>query len=319
MSYICGYFRHYYPVEYCTSYLNCAKNNDDIVNGTALINKYGIKIMPVKFGHSVWEYTCDSKTKTIYKGLDGIKYINNTVAEELYNLRNNNYASFVDVLVDINNKTTANSRQLGVLIKIDFFSDFGGAGKLLKVAEKFQNLYGKKIIQKKKIAELGISEELIREYANKESDAQYRFSPEGMMLLLKKYEANTANEQLPLKERLNCQQEYIGYIDFTDTNLDAKYIFVSNLDTKYSPRLTAYCLKNGKTCVLKAYKKMPRNIRVKTSFAQLPVEKGDILYMNKCEKRFKKRMNENGKWVNSDEMEWWLTYYRKVDDLKIAT
>jgi DNA polymerase III subunit alpha len=317
MSYMCGYFRYYYPVEYCTSYLNCAKNNDDIVNGTALIKKYGITIKPVRFGYSVWEYMCDSKNKTIYKGLDGIKYLNSTIAEELCNLRDGKYDTFVDVLNAIKN-TTVNSRQLDVLIKVDFFSEFGEMNKLLDTAKKFQMLSDKKVILKKKIEDLQISEEMLRRFAAKETDAQFRFTEDGILSLIKMHEKVTKVKPISVGERLKYQQEFLGYVDFVDKNLDVKYIFISDLDTKYSPRAKVYCLKTGETCDMKFYKKLPRSFEVKTSFEQIPVENGDVLYMTKCKKRPKKRMNKKGRWVNTDEFEWWIIDYRKVEDLENA-
>ena len=47
LGYLCAYFRHYHPLEFITSFLNNAANEDDIRNGTAYANKVGIKILQV--------------------------------------------------------------------------------------------------------------------------------------------------------------------------------------------------------------------------------------------------------------------------------
>ena len=42
-----GYLRYHYPVEFITSFLNCAKNDEDINNGALLaVKKKNIKIEP---------------------------------------------------------------------------------------------------------------------------------------------------------------------------------------------------------------------------------------------------------------------------------
>ena len=47
------------------------------------------------------------------------------------------YDSFIELLKDINNKTSCDDRQLRILITLGFFSDFGENGKLLKIMELF--------------------------------------------------------------------------------------------------------------------------------------------------------------------------------------
>ena len=44
VGYMCAYDRYYHTVEFCTAYLNCANNEDDIKNGTLLATQRGIKI-----------------------------------------------------------------------------------------------------------------------------------------------------------------------------------------------------------------------------------------------------------------------------------
>ena len=78
-----------------------------------------------------------------------MKYMGDSVADELYELSSNNqYEFFVDLLKDINDKTSLDSRQLSNLIKIDFFSDFGNQRELLRIMdfmEKFKYGEAKKI------------------------------------------------------------------------------------------------------------------------------------------------------------------------------
>ena len=63
-----------------------------------------------------------------------------------------------------------NSRQLDILIKIDFFEEFGDINRLLDITEKFDLLYDKQQIRKDdKLQQLHIDESVIRKFAEKET------------------------------------------------------------------------------------------------------------------------------------------------------
>lgn len=143
LGYLCAYFRHYYPVEFLTSFLNNAANDEDISNGTAYASRVGINITMPKWGVSKGEYFFNKDKRAIAKGLSSIKFLGSKVAEELYHLANENtYNRFVDVLRVINQKSSLDSRQLEILIKIDFFSDFGNQRELLRINDMF-NMFKK--------------------------------------------------------------------------------------------------------------------------------------------------------------------------------
>ena len=83
-----------------------------------------------------------------------------------------------------------------------------------------------------------------------------------------------------------------------------------NLNTKYSPRFTAYCLNNGKTQELKVYKQ-GRNKKI-TYFNEYPFKDGDLLYAKEFNSKPKSMKTEDG-WKNiPNTKEWWLTSYSVV-------
>lgn len=142
VGYLCAYYRHYYPMEFITAFLNNAANDEDIRSGTAYANKVGIRVTMPKWGFSKGEYFYDSEQRVIAKGLTSIKYMGSAVAEELYNIsRSDTYIRFVDVLTALKEKSSIDSRQLDILIKLDFFSDFGNQRELLRIAEIFTELF----------------------------------------------------------------------------------------------------------------------------------------------------------------------------------
>jgi DNA polymerase-3 subunit alpha len=167
MGYACGYLRYYYPTEFITSCLNINKDNND---KTAAVTKYaksvGINIVPIKFGHSRADYSCDASNKLIYKGVGSVKYLNSNVAEELYELsKTNTYNSFIDLLQDISDNTTLNSKQLNILIRLDYFSEFGEINELLFLSDLFSNYYDKgKYKSKIKASKSNFNHEHIMKY-----------------------------------------------------------------------------------------------------------------------------------------------------------
>lgn len=142
LGYLCAYYRYYYPVEFLTSFLNNAANEDDIKNGTACATRNGIMVTMPKWGLSRSEYFYDKEKNVIAKGLSSVKFMSESVAEDLYRLsKSKTYKRFVDLLVDIDRETSINTRQLDILIKIDFFSDFGNQRELLHIQNMFYETF----------------------------------------------------------------------------------------------------------------------------------------------------------------------------------
>lgn len=144
LGYLCAYYRYYHPLEFITSFLNNAANDEDIRNGTLYANKVGIAVTNPKWGLSRSEYFFDKDRNIIAKGLTSVKYMSDGIAEELYELAHqNHYDRFVDILFDIDGKTHLNTRQLDILIKLDFFSDFGNQRELLRITDMFYDVFKK--------------------------------------------------------------------------------------------------------------------------------------------------------------------------------
>lgn len=143
LGYLCAYYRYYHPIEFITSFLNNAANEDDIRNGTAYANRIGIKVTMPKWGLSKSEYFFDKEKNVIAKGLTSIKYMSAGIAEQMYELAHSKkYEHFVEVLYAIDS-TSINTRQLDILIKLDFFSDFGNQRELLRITELFYETFKK--------------------------------------------------------------------------------------------------------------------------------------------------------------------------------
>ena len=169
IGYICGYLRYYYPLEFLTSALNIFEDNADKTNEIIkYAGKVGIKLTMPKWGISKDNYSFDKERNVIAKGLASIKYMSKGIANELFDIAHSKeYTHFVDVLYDISKFSKIDARQLDILIKIDFFSDFGNQRELLRIADMFDNTFKKgeaKQISKAKV-EGTVFEPIISKYA----------------------------------------------------------------------------------------------------------------------------------------------------------
>ena len=144
LGYLCAYYRYYHPLEFLTAFLNNAANEDDIKSGTAYAHKIGINITMPKWGVSKGEYFFDASKNIIAKGVSSIKYMNASVADELYELAHTHkYNYFMDALTDMDKTTTLKTNQVEILIRIDFFSEFGNQRELLMIKDLFYGMFKK--------------------------------------------------------------------------------------------------------------------------------------------------------------------------------
>lgn len=288
IGYTCAYMRYYYPKQFIAAYLNNANNEDDIVNGTNLAQSKGIEILPAKFGHSKDIYLPDEKENKIYKGVASIKFLNSDVANVLYDMREQNFDSFIDIIKAF----PGNSRQLDILIKLSYFEQYGKIGTLLRTVELYNAYGGKKLLKKDKCK---LPSELLSKYCT-ETEKQWRVQDQDG--LIKELCSMVPDVDVPIQSKIEWSKEYLGYI--STVMPEKKDIgYVMDLNTKWSPRITIYQLWDGKTVAYKVQKK---------AYEKNPFDKGCLLQFH-SEMRNKSRKDENGQWIKLPEQEPWLTNY----------
>ena len=301
-GYVSGWLRYHYPVEFITTALNI---NVDKEEKTLALTRYakahGIQILPPKFRHSKAVYFCNAESREIYKGIGSIKFMNAQVADELYALKDEQFEDFIDLLVAVK-KTSCNSRQLQILIELDYFSEFGDVNFLLTINNLFGEVYGKQQIKKDKIPKLGeyITEMDVRQFAEKESEKT--FTRVDMFRLLKYLAATIQVPPATIMERISYQKENLGYVDIVDKKY-AGLALVMSVNTKWTPWLTLYALANGKTIECKVDKR---------DYNRQPVKEGDVVRIEGQTYKSKQRKTENGFEAIPGSKVLWITKYRKV-------
>lgn len=287
LGYLCAYYRYYHPIEFITSFLNNAANEEDIRNGTAYANRVGIQVTMPKWGLSKSDYFFDKEKNIIAKGLTSIKFMSAGIAEELYSLAHSKtYTKFVDVLSDIDTKTSLNTRQLDILIKLDFFSDFGNQRELLRITEMFYETFKKgqaKKISKDKIDGTPL-EPIVSKYAVGLTKAG-QFAKSYTLLdvdsimretedAIKALHMDDLNDLLKVRNFVDVMG-YVGYVSGKDE--DRRKLYVMDLfpvcrkkdGKQFGYSVITKSIGSGKESRFTVFNKV---------FNQDPIHKGDIIY-----------------------------------------
>lgn len=299
LGYAVGWLRHYYKLETVTTAMNIYRDDDDkCLEILKYAKKHSIELRPIKFGKSSADYTMDKENNLIYKGIAAVKYCNTIIADELLELSNNKYDNFIELLYDIDKKTSVNSRQLEILVRLNFFSDFGKNKKLLAMVDIYNKFAKCKIIAKKKMEELELSEYLMKKYAGKETASQWReLDNAGLM---KELCSRIEDEPIGIVEQVKSEVEYLGVSDYANPSMREYYYIVTAFDDKRTkdqsrPYVTLHNLKTGKEV----------NTRIKQSrvFKDAPFGLFSVIKMDELHLEYKKKKNQDGTWHNSDETE----------------
>ena len=261
LGYACAYYRYYHPLEFLTAFFNCSKTEEDFASGASLAGLYKIKILPPKFRYSIMEYWMNKESNSIYKGIGSVKFMNQSCADDLYNLRDNHYDSFVDLLRDIYEKTSVNSRQLDILIKLDFFDEFGNAKELLRLVKMYDMFGTAKTLKKEKLANSDVVRAIVERHSvsvTKTGKESKSYSQLDNMAILNECETlimSLGIKPMTIKEKAEVQREYMGYVDLATGKQEDRpklYILdVKTLKSKASGRvwarqITAQSIGSGK-------------------------------------------------------------------------
>ena len=298
-----AYLKSHYPLEYYTVALNSYQGDFDRTNKlTQELEYFKIKISSPKFRYSFGEYSCDKNTNTIYKGISSIKGLSKTIGDKLYSLKDKNYPTFLDLLIDCKEQKIGIS-DLTVLAKLDYFSEFGTIGKILKFLDIYNELYGKKTIKKDK--NYLVKKLYLKQFCAKETDKQY--SGFDSYKCLSDLIDKIPNEDISTYDKLKYQLEYYGYVNIIDENIDRSYWFVSDITPRNNSQiLDLYKINTGTHQQTKIRNKI---------FQVQPFSKGDTLNVTLFSQEGKWIKDEEGKWKQSNsDKEYFINEYNIVSE-----
>lgn len=196
-----------------------------------------------KWGFSKSYYSYDKGKRVIAKGILSIKYMSNGVAEMLYNLAHSKkYEYFVDVLYDIEKQKALKSNQLSILIKIDFFSEFGNQRELTRINDFFSGIMKKGEVKQIKIDLIDGTriEEIVKKYAScvgKDGKELKYYRVSDVHSILVEYEDGIKKARIKDVDditKIRNFKEAMGYVGYyTGKEEDRKKLYVIELRKLY--------------------------------------------------------------------------------------
>lgn len=286
LGYAITWLRYYYPLEFLTVALNIWDDNEDktgrIINYAKSKN---IEIKPISFGNSRASYTLNRDENNIYKGIASIKFLNKQVAEELYDLslrKDYDKNNWVDFLVDVLNETSTNAGQMEILIRLDFFKEFGKKEVLLEiyltmierkrgnekpkkantilypefadrvetVIKRRRNKITKKMedVEEEKIIKIPLKYDITHKEPTKKKRLENLYAYE------KAVRANPPRK-IELYEQIAFEKENLGYAVSTYPSVKDSYALVIDVNKRFTPWVTLYKIKTGEEISVKISKK----------------------------------------------------------------
>lgn len=310
-----AWLKAHYPYEFYKVTLQRYTDKGDKDKVTALkqeMGKLNIPLKPVKFGDDNRAFNISPTHDYISQTMVSLKGIQKIVPDIMYDLGQKHYDSFLDVLEAIS-KTKVNKTSLDILIKIDYFCDYGDINQLLYQRDMYVEYMSKKVITKARLTDEQIK--IFKLFAEKETAKQFRdIDNQALIEYLIRH-----NHIEPITEiqKIAYEVQYMGYSDKVIKSIgkkDTKYADYSKFcsvvvdidEDKYGRHfVTLYELKHGDTKVFRCNKSW--------WCEHNDIEQGDIIepIFNKLPQKV---LNDEGHWVNSKtETYWELSMWSKVD------
>lgn len=292
-AYITMFLKVYHTNEFFTACINSYDGDiKNIVKTIKEAKRMGVDIRFDKWQNATGETVCHDNI--VWLGTNTMKGFGKNVAIALKELAKNDYNDFIEFLIDASTNPNIDKSQFESLIKLNWFNQFGSNGKLLRIYNLFNDIYGRKQFSKDKCC---VPHDIIVQFC-KETEKQYREVDCDRLLsyMCKKVE----NFELPLEHTLKTQQQVYGYISYTDPSKPNTAV-IMDLNTKYSTfKAQLYRLSDGQTITVKIKKK---------SYEQMPIAVGMIInYRTETKPGWRK--DENNQWqIDYSKTDTWLTSY----------
>jgi DNA polymerase III alpha subunit len=251
-----AYLKSHYPLEFYETILQiyAEKNKKDKVSKLKQeLSHFNITMGELKFGCNNTNFIAEKNTNTINDNMLAIKYLSHSASQQLYELGQNFYCNFLDLLIDLNDKTV-DKRQLVILTKLNYFSEFGNNQKLLHFITLFNELYYAKSVKQmkyqydipmNKIIDFNTLFSLLEQYSKKTDKT---FKDIDNYKLLSALWDKLYNIKMPFPQQAKDELEYLGYIQSTEPKVPDNLYFVIDLKTfqnQYKPYLNLYKINNG--------------------------------------------------------------------------
>jgi DNA polymerase-3 subunit alpha len=284
IAYITAFLKVYHPKEFICALFNSFEGKHERMKMCYReAVRLGVEISDFDYRNT--SPLCTLRNGKIVYGTTLIKECNRQLSNELSKL--GEYDSFIDLLVNATENCSINKSQMLALIKLGFFKKYGNVNKLLYLYDQFSNGKGVKYSK-----------------TYKENNKQKR------IMTLKELEANYKNEESVSDDTIKYQNELLSFVRIKP-DAPKSHVIITDIDTKYSPKLTLYQLATGKETIVKMSQK-----RFWDSEGNQVLRVGDIIQIGKLDLRPKMK-KVDGKWVeDKSRKEYWMNHFVVVERAK---
>ena len=311
IAYICMYLKTYHPKEFLCACINSVSDKPEkISKAIEEVNRLKIPISVGKYNNCSGQ--CKLYKQGIMIGTQIIKSCNREIATELMSI--GKCKTFFDCISELN-KTSINSKQLKILIGLNFFSDYGKNKYLLNLLDLYNGVKIKsktilpslktcKTLSKDKIGQYavyGLTNYIVKKYSGKETAKTYsNIDNDG---LLNELAASLKNVSMDIQEYIKFEKEYLQYTTYQNPNLEDCYYIVVDFTT-YKDSAKPYLILRQ----LKTGEEIKARVTNANIFRNKPFGEFSILELHGFYQKYKKK-KVGTEWESTDELENILDQY----------
>jgi len=282
-----AWLKVHYPYELYVTMLKLydeKKNTDKISAIIAEMKRYkNISLTAGRFGQDNRDWVVDKDHGTISQSLSSIRYMSKKAASDLQNMANKERSgqvelnTFTDVLRELQMNTCLDTRQIQILVELNYFEQYGKSGKLMKVYNEF--FEGKNKLTK-----------TVKSY-------------EARLQACREYEESLPDEELDVGQRLSSEFSNVGLCLSIDKTKPNNLYFVQEIDAKYGVKCKLYSVQRGTTGVVRVRK---------GDYAKHVFNVGDCIVLTSYNKSPRYTYKDGERKALPGEMDIWAETYEVV-------
>ena len=254
------------------------KNTDKISAIIAEMKRYrNISLTAGRFGQDNRDWVVDKERETISQSLSSIRYMSKKAAQDLHVIGQKEFNTFTDILRELQMNSCLDTRQIAILIELNYFEQFGKAGKLKKVYNEF--FEGKNKLTK-----------TVKSY-------------EARLEKCREYEASLPDEDLDVGQRLASEFSNVGLCLSIDKTKPNNLYFVQEIDAKYGVKCKLYSVQRGTTGMVRVRK---------GDYAKHSFNEGDCIVLKTYNKSPRYTYKDGERKALPGEMDIWAETYEVV-------
>ncbi len=315
-----AYFKSHYTSKFYETAINHYHKKDNKKKIDDLIKEankyYGYKIGEYKFGDDNRKVNINDEKKIIYPNMSSIKDMQKIVPDLMYEIGLKSHRNLFFVFKDIL-ETPINKKSLDILIKLNYFSNYGDINYILNELGIYKNmkeilskLKNCKQLKKEYINEIFLPINEVKKCCNSETEKMFKDIDNNKLVEVFNKNWNSIHENFKKMfdykpttklEMIKYQIQLLGYTNIIDSTCnDDIYIVEQQENNNYgTPFVSLYHICDGES---------KQSIKInKRWYSEYPCKVGDVLRCAFKEKN--KRRKVDNKWVEIEEKETILDIY----------